>query len=65
MMTVLEQRTCEAVCSLATALEQEVPKLDRLNYLPRIATALESIAESLEAFRGNRSDQPKPRDGHV
>lgn len=41
MLTVIEQRTYEAICSLATTLEKEVPKLnDRLNC---IVGALEVI----------------------
>lgn len=38
MLTVIEQRTCEAICSLATTLEKEVPKITK---------ALESIATDL------------------
>lgn len=65
MMTVIEQRTCEAICSLATALEKEAPKVsDQMHCLPRIAKALESIAESLKVLRGNQNDQPKPRDDY-
>ena len=37
-MTVLEQRTYEAICSLATTLEAEVPKITK---------ALETIATEL------------------
>ena len=46
-----------------TKLEQEYHTAEALiSCLPRIATALESIAKSLEVLRGNQSDQPKPRD---
>lgn len=43
-MLVIEQRALEAVCSLATTLEREVPKIaDRLD---RIAVALESCSKN-------------------
>lgn len=47
-----------------TRLEQETYEVVE-HCLPRIAKALESIAKSLEALRGNQSDQPRPRDDYV
>lgn len=47
-----------------TRLEQETYEVME-HCLPRIATALESIAKSLEVLRGSQSDQPKPRDDYV
>ena len=60
MLTVIEQRTCEAICSLATTLEQEVPRAAYC--LLRIAENLESIVILLEELRSDRSGQPKTRD---
>lgn len=46
-MTVLEQQTCEAICSLATTLEREVPK---------IVKALSDIADELHEANGQYPD---------
>lgn len=46
-MTVLEQRTYEAICSLATTLESEVPKITK---------ALLAIAEELHEANGQYPD---------
>lgn len=48
---------------MLTRLEQEQAELI-VHCLPRIAKALESIAESLKVLRGNQNDQPKPRDDY-
>lgn len=45
-MLVIEQRALEAVCSLATMLEREVPRI--ADKLERIAVALESCSKSRE-----------------
>lgn len=47
MLTVIEQRTCEAICSLATTLEREVPKITK---------ALSAIAEELHEANGQYPD---------
>lgn len=47
MLTVIEQRTCEAICSLATTLEREVPK---------IAKALLDIRQELHEANGQYPD---------
>ena len=46
-MTVLEQRTYEAICSLATTLEREVP---------RITKALLAIQQELHEANGQYPD---------
>lgn len=46
-MTVLEQRTYEAICSLATTLESEVPKITR---------ALLAIQQELHEANGQYPD---------
>lgn len=46
---------------MMTRLEQELYEVS-LHCIPRIAESLERIAKSLEVFRGNTSDQPKPRE---
>ena len=47
MLTVLEQRTCEAICSLATTLEREVPKITK---------SLSIIAEELHEANSQYPD---------
>lgn len=47
MLTVIEQRTCEAICSLATALEQEIPKITK---------ALLAIQQELHEANGQYPD---------
>lgn len=47
MITVLEQRTCEAICSLATTLEREVPKITK---------ALLDIRQELHEANGQYPD---------
>ena len=47
MLTVIEQRTCEAICSLAATLENEVPK---------IAKALLGIHQELHEANGQYPD---------
>ena len=47
-MTVIEQRTYEAICSLATALEQEVPKIT--GQLNCIVGALEVIGSTPQDY---------------
>lgn len=47
MLTVLEQRTCEAICSIATALEHEVPKITK---------ALLAIQQELHEANGQYPD---------
>lgn len=46
-MTVIEQRTCEAICSLATTLKSEVPRMTR---------ALLAIAAELHEANGQYPD---------
>ncbi len=46
-MTVLEQRTYEAICSLATTLEREVPKITK---------ALLAIQQELHEANGQYPD---------
>lgn len=46
-MTILEQRTYEAICSLATTLKMEVPKITK---------ALATIAEELHEANGQYPD---------
>lgn len=46
-MTVIEQRTCEAICSLATTLEREVPKITK---------ALLAIQQELHEANGQYPD---------
>lgn len=46
-MTVLEQRTYEAICSLATVLESEVPKITK---------ALLAIQQELHEANGQYPD---------
>ena len=45
---------------MMTRLEQETYEVAE-HCLPRIATALESIAKSLEVLRGNQSEHKEPR----
>ena len=47
MLTVIEQRTCEAICSLATVLESEVPKITK---------ALLAIQQELREANGQYPD---------
>ena len=49
MLTVIEQRTYEAICSLATALEKEVPKV--VGQLERIADVLKATGSSDTEWR--------------
>lgn len=50
-MLVIEQRALEAVCSLATVLERDVPK---------IADRLDRIARALENANTCRQSETKP-----
>ena len=47
MLTILEQRTCEAICSLATTLDSELPKITK---------ALLAIQQELHEANGQYPD---------